>query len=226
MILDLGCGNGRHTLEACRQGQCQVVAVDLNREDLRRVRFMWARDRQRDPKLGRVEFLIADAQRLPFANSSFDRVICTEVLEHLPDDGAGLRELVRVLKPAGELVVSVPAYLAESLLWRLARDYLNRAGGHIRIYRSSQLIEALRAHGLQPYAFRQEKSFQSVYWLLIGLTRFRKQALLPRLFKGFLHWYEQSPTQLPDLVERIGNHIIPKDMVLYARKGRGQGRSS
>ena len=45
----------------------------------------------------------------PYADASFDRVLLTEVLEHLTDDAVGLRELYRVLKPGGVLTVTVPA---------------------------------------------------------------------------------------------------------------------
>ncbi len=49
----------------------------------------------------RVNLLVASGERLPFADGSFDRVICTEVFEHVPDDRPLLAEFVRVLRPGG-----------------------------------------------------------------------------------------------------------------------------
>ena len=60
---------------------------------------------------------IADINRLPFADASFDCVICSEVLEHIPEHEKALKELVRILKPQGTLVVSVPRYFSERICW-------------------------------------------------------------------------------------------------------------
>lgn len=225
IVLDLGCGSGRHTLQACRQSRCSIVAVDLNREALRGVRYMWAIERCTDPGLGYADFFEADAQRLPFSDNCFDRIFCTEVLEHLPDYRACIRELVRVLKPSGAIAVSVPAFFVERLIWFLPGDYRQASGGHIRIYTPSQLKKALLANGLRLYAIRYEKSLQSLYWLLICLSGYDRQATLPQIFRDFLEMFETSPNHFMDRVESVGNFIIPKDMVFYARKGKGNRRS-
>ena len=62
-----------------------------------------------------------DALRLPFPDDTFDRIIASEVLEHVPDDQAALDELFRVLKPGGTLAVTVPAWLPEKICWALSR---------------------------------------------------------------------------------------------------------
>ena len=54
-----------------------------------------------------------DGARLPFGDAAFDRVIASEVLEHVPDDQAACAELARVLKPGGRLAVTVPAWWPE-----------------------------------------------------------------------------------------------------------------
>ncbi len=57
---------------------------------------------------GRWGISVADIYRLPFWDSSFDLVICSEVLEHIPDDRKAMRELFRVLKPGGWSIIQVP----------------------------------------------------------------------------------------------------------------------
>src|SRR6202021_2633687 len=80
-----------------------------------------------------------DALRLPFPSGSFDRVIAAEVLEHIPDDRRALAELARVLRPGGTIAVTVPRWYPELINWVLSDDYHLVPGGHVRIYRRSEL---------------------------------------------------------------------------------------
>lgn len=64
--------------------------------------------------------VFADAMRLPFASQAFDTVLCTEVLEHLPDPRLCISEMARVLRPGGALLVSVPFFY---WLHEYPRDY-------------------------------------------------------------------------------------------------------
>jgi SAM-dependent methyltransferase len=94
-VLEVGAGEGEIARRLARRWD-DVTALDLPdaglREDWRGVH---------GPR-----FLHADAQRLPFADDAFDVVVSVEVLEHLPDPLAGLREYARVGR--GDLVLSVP----------------------------------------------------------------------------------------------------------------------
>ncbi len=56
----------------------------------------------------------ADMQRLPFADGTFDGIFCLHVLEHVPDDRAGIAELRRVLRPGGEAVIVVPFMMGQT----------------------------------------------------------------------------------------------------------------
>ena len=98
-ILDLGCGTGQYLPLLSRQGK--VVGLDRATEALSLI----ARNGSLNPVLVR-----GDAQRLPFRSRSFDLVWASSILEHLPEDGAGLQEAVRVLKTEGRMVISVPAH--------------------------------------------------------------------------------------------------------------------
>ncbi len=95
-LLEVGCGAG-HVLASF--SQARRTGIDLSAT-------MLASARRR---LGQgVPLCRAFADRLPFPAGAFDVVLCTEVLEHTPDPGAVLRELLRVAGPAGRVVVSIP----------------------------------------------------------------------------------------------------------------------
>jgi SAM-dependent methyltransferase len=100
-ILDAGCGNGRYTRFLVRHADrdAQITAFDLSLRMLKR-----ARRRVRSP---RVTLVSADLTRLPYPDKYFDAIICGWVLEHLPDPRPGLRELARVLRPGGKLLLLV-----------------------------------------------------------------------------------------------------------------------
>lgn len=86
--------------------------------------------------------LRGDAGRLPFADASFDLVVALDVLEHLDDDAAAARELLRVLRPGGAAVIFVPAL---QLLWGLQDDVSH----HRRRYHRAQLRDVMAGAGFQ-----------------------------------------------------------------------------
>jgi len=100
-ILDAGCGNGRYTRFLLRDAppDALITAFDLSQRMLKR-----ARRRLHSP---RVTHVAADLTRLPYADASFDTIVCGWVLEHLPDPRPGLGELARVLQPGGKLLLLV-----------------------------------------------------------------------------------------------------------------------
>ena len=95
-VLDLGCGFGRHAFEAARRGAA-VVALDAGPEEVAQVRGTFAAmiEAGEIPADHPVTAVQGDALSLPFPDGSFDRVIASEVLEHIPDDTAAMRELAR-----------------------------------------------------------------------------------------------------------------------------------
>jgi SAM-dependent methyltransferase len=84
-----------------------------------------------------------DACAMPFADASMDLVLATDIIEHLDDDGAGLREITRILAPGGRALITVPAFQA---LWGLQDNVAH----HRRRYRMGLLKERVSQAGLVP----------------------------------------------------------------------------
>lgn len=105
-ILEVACGRGGFSLELARAGarvtgcDFSFVAVEVANSKL--------------PAIGRqaeASFIQGDAQHLPFENDAFDLVISCETIEHVPDARRALREMFRVCKPGGRLLLTTPNYV-------------------------------------------------------------------------------------------------------------------
>jgi ubiquinone/menaquinone biosynthesis C-methylase UbiE len=145
IVLDCGCGYG-FTLRILHElTDAQLVGLDLSQERVEEVRG-------RLPE-ARATVVQGSAMNLPFDDASFDKAVCSEVLEHLPDDKAALSELFRTIKPGGTLVVTVPAarypagwdpinYALERTIGRHIGGENTFAGiwyGHLRLYTPEEL---------------------------------------------------------------------------------------
>jgi SAM-dependent methyltransferase len=218
-MLDLGCGQGRHTYEALRRG-AEVVAVDLNTDDLRGVEEMVAALAEAGdikPPDGPVT-LEADALDLPFADGYFDRVLASEILEHIPDDRTAIAEIVRVTRPGGLVAVTVPRNWPERICWRLSDQYHEVEGGHVRVYRGSELARALTEAGLEPLGRHHAHALHSPYWWLKCAVGVDRETRLTRAYHKLLVWDMMSAPPLTRVTERVLNPVLGKSLVLYFRK--------
>ncbi len=220
-LLDLGCGEGRHVLSAYalnREGF--AVGLDLGLADARKTRAAFVQDPAVANEEGeRWAVICGDALALPFADESFDRIVCSEVLEHIPDYQGALREIGRVLKPGGLLAVSVPRYWPEKVCWWLSDDYHANEGGHIRIFRARQLRRDIEARGFEYRGRHWAHALHTPYWWLKCLFWERQEkSWLIALYHRFLVWDIMKKPWLTRWLDRMLNPIIGKSVVMYFRK--------
>ena len=220
-FLDVGCGEGRHTSQACKEDGCTVCAVDIDASSVAKIGYLLhLMDEQGESRSNHL-VLRGSALRLPFRDTHFDRVICSEVLEHVPDDGQALSELTRVLKDDRTLAISVPTHISEAVYWRISSDYHHQPGGHIRKYRLRDLVSLLRRHDLHIVATRRKHAIHFFYWLLRCLYGINSEGgLIQALYHRFLVWDIVHKTRPIRLLEEMLNPLLAKSVVVYARKNR------
>jgi len=227
-VVDVGCGDGRHIVEAARRG-CFAVGVDYDAEALRRARGRLAG--------AAVDLVIADASRLPFRDAAFDAAICTETLEHLPDDVGAMGEMARVLVPGGTLLGAVPSHFTELVYWRLSRGYHDTPGGHVRIYRPRRLAATLRDAGLRITDVRYAHFVDSLIWLRFCVADYLRRrrprsdfeaAVLLAVAAGRrTPWWRRllrramGTSRLIAAVDAAGAFVWPKSFTFVARRGEG-----
>jgi ubiquinone/menaquinone biosynthesis C-methylase UbiE len=134
-VLDLGCGSSRTLLGL----KGHVVGLDIQVNKLRFARVY------------QVPLVNGDAFCLPFPDQTFDCVVCSQVIEHLPSGDGPFAEMVRVLKPRGRLIIGTPDYGTVSWrvierLYRLAAPNAY-ADEHITHYTRKTLIGQLQKYG-------------------------------------------------------------------------------
>jgi SAM-dependent methyltransferase len=221
-ILDVGCGTGRHSWYVCSLDHCSVYAMDIDLESLLKAKYvLYLMDCEKESK-GDWNVIMANGMRMPFRDATFDKIICSEMMEHVVDDEQGVRELYRVLKDGGQMAISVPTWLTEKIYWAISEKYHTNPGGHIRIYRQKQLINLLERHNFKVYAIRHKHAFHSIYWLLRCLVGVRREnAIIPRLYHKFLVWESDNKTRRYHFFRRLESlfdPFFPKSLVVYVKK--------
>ncbi len=158
LVLDFGCGNGAQTMEFAGAG-CSIIAADIGIENLSVLA-----GRLREIGCTTVLPVHYDGVHLPVRPGSIDVVLSYEVIEHVEDEAAMLDELRRVLRPGGEMVISVPnkGWVFEThgadlplLKWNRVPflswlpHSIHGKIAHARIYRKKDIVPLLRSGGFR-----------------------------------------------------------------------------
>ncbi len=161
MVLDIGCAGGTGTAALAADG-CRAVGVELEPVLLAELR--------RDPMTRDVAVLQGDATALPVAAGSVDGACAIEVLEHIADTDAVLREVRRVLRPGGRACIAVPTGYSERFYARLHPRYVANAE-HIHRFDRRDLAQRLESCGLAVERVETRNLAACLAWALHALLR-------------------------------------------------------
>ena len=179
VILDCACGRGFYLNMYRYVSRCKLVGLELEADIIRKA--------QRNVgHLPDLTLTRGNIYTLPFPDDFFDGVILSEILEHLDDDVAGLREVRRVLKPGGVVAITVPN--ARYPLWwdpinwtleRMLHTHIRRGplagiwANHVRLYERDDLRAAVEQAEFAVEAERQftHYSFPFIHNLVYGLGK-------------------------------------------------------
>jgi ubiquinone/menaquinone biosynthesis C-methylase UbiE len=152
LILDVGCGRGIDGARLSEEG-AQVVGLEPSRVMLVRARQHLARSN------GRVELAQGIGENLPFKSHSFDKVMCKGALDHFLSPNKTMEEIARVLKPQGEMIVSIANF--NSLGFRLGK----------RLYPVTKFLSPSLAKERKPWELPLDHTYKFDYPLLGSLVK-------------------------------------------------------
>ncbi len=134
VLLDIGCGSGVQLKELTTGSYTCAIGLDVSRNAL-----LCAKSRNPE----RTEFVIADAEHLPFRDASIDTIVSAEIIEHLPHPELLVNDLCRILKPGGELVITTPnehsIWGIYEFLWDVFGRGRNYGNTHLKFFSPGEL---------------------------------------------------------------------------------------
>ena len=213
-VLDLGCSGG-FMAEALAARGARVTGIDPAEGAIAAAR---AHARAQGLRIG---YDLGVGEALPYDAASFDAVVCVDVLEHVADLHKVMSQVARVLRPGGTIAITVPTFGPELMCWALSSDYHAPAqpGGHVRIYRRSELVDRMRGSGLEITGHHHAHALHSPYWWLkcaVGVKR--DDHPFVKRYHDLLVWDLTNKPPLTQLVDRVLNPILGKSLVVYGRK--------
>ncbi|MFZ2319299.1 MAG: class I SAM-dependent methyltransferase [Pseudomonas sp.] len=224
-VLDVGCGAGGATLFSANRG-AHVVFTDVVAEKIESLKARVALTPAR-----KAEGFVSDSIPLPVADASMSRVISMEVLEHVEDPAAFLRELVRVGQPGALYLLAVPDPVGEHIQKTIAPRSHFEQPNHIHIFEREEFGRLVTDAGLE-IVRRDAYGFYWTLWMfffwisaksegfeLDGASHDFVKAPYPPLLNNWAKLWHQvikMPEAAP--MKQALDQLLPKSQVIIARK--------
>lgn len=224
-VLDVGCGAGGATLFSANRG-AHVAFTDVVAEKIESLKARVAQTKAR-----KFEGFVSDSIPLPVADASMSRVISMEVLEHVEDPAAFLRELVRVGQPGALYLLAVPDPVGEHIQKGFAPEYYFERPNHIHIFEREEFGRLVTDAGLE-IVRRDSFGFFWTFWMFLywsvakqaggelqGTSHDVVQPPYPPILNDWAKLWHQvikMPEAAP--MKQALDQLLPKSQVIIARK--------
>lgn len=213
-ILDCGCGDGLYLKIIKQLSGAAVYGFDLSGESLRLARGY----------TGEVGVPLAQGRvgSLPYKDNSFSKIFSTEVLEHVEDDLGALKEILRILKPGGRLIITVPnhnyPFLWDPLNWILERCLGKHIKSgfwagiwnmHLRLYYGEEIEALIRRSGfkVRTVEFLTHYCVPFNHIILYGLKKVLLSGILPESMSNTADKFSAVKDKQSGLI-RLGYRLL------------------
>lgn len=222
-MLDIGCGDGLAVMFAAQRG-ARTTFCDL---DSAKVRSLSGRLCERG--LPNHAGIVASADRLPLRDGCMSRIVATEVLEHVVDPAAVIREMVRVGRSGAKYLISVPDAAAERFQQPFAHRSYFEPPNHVRIIEPRALEELVTSAGLEVVARGQWGFYWFVWMNFFWASQHDAEVDVPTMdrirppYHPLLSSWSATWKHFLDLpgapaMQRALNELMPKSRVIVARR--------
>ncbi|HET8869721.1 MAG TPA: class I SAM-dependent methyltransferase [Aquabacterium sp.] len=212
-VVDVGCGLGGN-LRFCADFAQHLIGIDIDPERVEATRRLLS-----EAAPNRFDVLQGNGERLPVDSASADKIICTEVIEHVDSPSQALQELVRIGKPGALYLLSVPGQLSEELTKTVAPASWFEKPNHIRILGTDEFRKLVESSGLQV----ERHEFAGFYWtiwhIILCLCQVdHHNGTHPALDRWSQAWdYLLSDPQAKARIRDL-DQILHKSQIIIARK--------
>ena len=214
-ILDIGCGEQPHSAFFMDR-DVRIILADIDPAVL----SAGATAARGKGDVATLEKLLTDTDPLPLPDASVDRIVCTEVLEHVADPRQFLGELVRVARPGARILLAVPDHRCEELQKVFAAPEHFLPPNHIRVFAPGELIGLAESFGLEVTHQQFDGFFHTLWWLFFWISA---QPDLAPPWAPLLESWSQTWDILLDTDRGLAlkhelDQVLPKSEIIVAVK--------
>jgi ubiquinone/menaquinone biosynthesis C-methylase UbiE len=216
IVLDAGCGYGGRSLRISKDFGAHIISIDLSINCLKTIKS--------SNDTANIDLIYADVQNLPVKDFSIDKIVCADVLEHVPDVSYTLKGFERALKNSGMIFLLVPSRVSERLYSRIDSKYIEHKD-HLRTFVAKEFFGLVEFGGFSVVNIYHAEFFRAVYHLLQVLTgsKFEHQTGRPIVEDSGLSAIWRISRILyyswvGNFFEAIGKFILPNSLVIIAVK--------
>lgn len=211
-VVDVGCGDGGN-IQFCARYAAHVIAIDIDQKRLQTT--------EQRLKSGKPKYTthLSDANPLPLDSGVADKVICTEVLEHVDDPAQVLNELFRVGKQGATYLLTVPDARSEFVMKRVGPPNAFQKPNHIRVIQRDEFEKMVTDVGL----VIKNHSYRGFYWAVWHAFAWRCGVSVMKGSHPVLNHWARTWSAVLDMpngqdCKLALDEVLPKSQVIVAVK--------
>ncbi len=214
VVVDVGCGDGG-AIKFCAQQGADVIFLDINEEKVKDIEA-----RLQGTVSGKLTGISGTAEKIDVAGNSADKVICTEVLEHVDDPQVLMAEMARIGKPGALYLLTVPHESGETVMKATAPPQYFEKPNHIRIFTESDFRALVEGAGLEIERYEAFGAFWTVFFMIFWPTGSDFSKPHPALVNWSKTWNTILKLEKGPQIKAALEEAIPNKQFILARKPR------
>jgi SAM-dependent methyltransferase len=218
-VADIGCGDGSNAAFCAKYG-ARIILADIDPACIDEATARVAKHKNPHP----VETHVTNSDPIPIATGACTRIICTEVIEHVPSPEKLLAELVRIGAPGALYLISCPDPVIENIYKKVAHPSYFEAPNHLRILSHDDLTNSIQNAGLQIESRGSYGFYWAMWWTLFWACNASTENPRHPVLDNWARTWQGLITS-PDghKIKHALDDVMPKSQIVIARKAGGGG---
>jgi len=216
LVVDVGCGDGG-AIKFCANQGADIIFLDINEDKVKSIEAQL-----KGSARGKLTGIAGKGEKIDLANDIADKVICTEVLEHVDDPEGLISEMARIGKPGALYLLTVPHEAGEMMMKDTAPPEYFEKPNHIRIFTESDFRKLVEGAGLEIERYEAFGAFWTIFFLIFWPTGSDFAKPHPALVNWSKAWNAVLQHKNGPLIKAALEQAIPSRQFILARKPKGR----